>query len=132
MDTLPTDTFKRHRFPPDIIRHAVCLYYRFNLCHRDIEDLLAERGVFVSYESIRLWRSKFGPEFAGTLQRKLQGYGVTFCFWRQGTRLCVAQRCCRCARGVIFLNVSVAFADQRADPRFGEVVKRVGLPTDDT
>ena len=47
--------YKGHRFPPDIIRHAVSLYFRFNLSHRDIEDLLAERGISVSYESIRVW-----------------------------------------------------------------------------
>ena len=46
--------YKRHRFPPDIISYAVWLYHRFNLSHRDIEYLLAERGVTVSHESIRL------------------------------------------------------------------------------
>ena len=49
------NTYKRHRFPPDIISYAVWLYYRFNLSHRDIEDLLAERGITVSREAIRLW-----------------------------------------------------------------------------
>jgi len=49
------NTYKRHRFPPDIISYAVWLYYRFNLSHRDIEDLLAERGIIVSREAIRLW-----------------------------------------------------------------------------
>jgi len=48
------NTYKRHRFPPDIIWYAVWLYYRFNLSHRDIEDLLAERGITVSREAIRL------------------------------------------------------------------------------
>ena len=47
-------TYKRHRFPPEIIQHAVWLYFRFNLSHRDIEDLLAKRGSMVSYEAIRL------------------------------------------------------------------------------
>jgi hypothetical protein len=78
MDTLAMNTFKRHRFPPDIISYAVWLYYRFNLSHRDIEDLLAERGIFVSYESVRLWCIKFGLIFAGRLKRKYQGYGDTF------------------------------------------------------
>ena len=49
------NTYKRHRFPPDIISYAVWLYYRFNLSHRDIEDLLAERGIEVSREAIRFW-----------------------------------------------------------------------------
>ena len=54
------DTYKRHRFPPDIICYAVWLNYKFNLSHRDIEDLLAERGITVSHESVRLWCIKFG------------------------------------------------------------------------
>ena len=70
--------YKRHRFPPEVIQYAVWLYYRFNLSHRDIEDLLAERGVAVSYESIRLWCKKFGPKFARRLRVKQQGYGDTF------------------------------------------------------
>ena len=72
------NTLKRHRFPADIISYAVWLYYRFNLSHRDIEDLLAERGISVSYESVRLWCIKFGLIFAGRLKRKHQGYGDTF------------------------------------------------------
>ena len=52
-------TYKRHRFPAEIIQYTVWLYYRFNLSHRDIEDLLAERGITVSYETIRLWCIKF-------------------------------------------------------------------------
>ena len=71
------NTYKRHRFPPDI-SYAVWLYYRFNLSHRDIEDLLAERGITVSRESIRLWCIKFGALYARRLQRKHQGYGDTF------------------------------------------------------
>lgn len=73
-----TNTYKRHRFPPDIISHAVWLYYRFNLSHRDIEDLLSERGIEVSYESIRLWCNKFGPEYSRRLKRRHQGFGDTF------------------------------------------------------
>ena len=72
------DICKRHRFPPDIISHAVWLYHRFALSHRDLEDLLAERGVTVSHESIRLWCIKFGPEFAGRLRRRHAGFGDTF------------------------------------------------------
>ena len=70
--------YKRHRFPPEIIQHAVWLYYRFNLSSRDIEDLLAERGIAVSYEAIRLWCIKFGPQFARRLKRRHHGYGDTF------------------------------------------------------
>ena len=70
--------YKRHRFPPEIIQYVVWLYHRFNLSHRDIEDLMAERGVEVSYESIRLWCIKFGPKYARRLRRRHQGYGDTF------------------------------------------------------
>ena len=73
-----TNLYKRHRFPSEIIQYAVWLYHRFNMSHRDIEDLLAERGIEVSYESIRLWCNKFGPKYARRLKRKHQGYGDTF------------------------------------------------------
>jgi putative transposase len=70
--------YKRYRFPAEIIQYAVWLYYRFNLSHRDIEDLLAERGIDVTYESIRLWCNRFGPKFATRLKRNHRGYGDTF------------------------------------------------------
>jgi putative transposase len=69
--------YKRHRFPPEIIQYTVWLYYRFNLSHRDIEDLLSERGIEVSYESIRCWCNKFGAYYACRLKRRHQGYGDT-------------------------------------------------------
>ncbi len=62
--------FARHRFPPEIIRHAVWLYLRFTLSFRDVEELLAERGIEVSYESVRRWVLKFGPIFARELRRR--------------------------------------------------------------
>ncbi len=70
--------YKRHRFPPEIIQYAVWLYHRFNLSHRDIEDLLAEKGIVVTHESIRLWCIKFGPAYARKLRRRHLGYGDTF------------------------------------------------------
>ena len=73
-----TSLYKGHRFPPEIIQYAVWLYHRFNLSHRDIEDLLAERGITVSYESIRLWCIKFGLKYVRRLKKKHQGYGDTF------------------------------------------------------
>jgi putative transposase len=72
------NTYKQHRFPPDIISYAVWLYYRFNLSHRDIEDLLAERGIIFTRESIRLWCIKFGALYARRLKRNHRGYGDTF------------------------------------------------------
>ena len=70
--------YKRYRFPAEIIQYAVWLYFRFNLSHRDIEDLLAQRGINVTHESIRRWCNKFGSKYAARLRRKHQGYGDTF------------------------------------------------------
>jgi len=61
-------SYARHRFPPDVIRHAVWLYLRFTLSYRDVEDLLAQRGLMVSNESIRRWVLKFGPIIANNLR----------------------------------------------------------------
>ena len=77
------NTYKRYRFPPDIISYAVWLYYRFNLSlRRDagpfIEDLLAERGITVSREAIRLWCIKLGAIYTRRLKRKHRGFGDTF------------------------------------------------------
>ena len=73
-----SNLYKRHRFPSEIIQYAVWLYHRFNLSHRDIEEMLTERGIIVSYESIRCWCNKFGPKYAKRLKRKHKGYGDTF------------------------------------------------------
>jgi transposase-like protein len=53
--------YRRHRFPPTVIQHAVWLYLRFTLSYRDVEELLAQRGLDLSYESVRSWVLKFGP-----------------------------------------------------------------------
>ena len=63
-------SYARHQFPPAIIRHAVWLYLRFTLSYRDVEDLLADRGIDVSYESVRRWVKKFGPMFARKLRQR--------------------------------------------------------------
>lgn len=62
-------SFKRHRFEPDTIRQAVWLYYRFTTRLREVEDMLAERGIKVSYETIRCWVNKFGPAIAANIRR---------------------------------------------------------------
>ena len=62
-------SFKRHRFPPDIIRQAVWLYARFTLSYRDVEDLLAQRGLDIFYETARRWFLKFGAPIARNLRR---------------------------------------------------------------
>src|ERR1700737_4206819 len=62
-------SYRRHRFPPVVIQHAVWLYLRFTLSYRDVEELLAERGLDISYESVRRWVLKFGPAIAQALRR---------------------------------------------------------------
>jgi putative transposase len=64
-------SYKRHRFPPSVIAHAVWLYFRFPLSLRMVEEMLLERGITVSYETIRCWAMKFGPAYAGRLRRKM-------------------------------------------------------------
>ena len=66
-------SFAHHQFPPDIIRHAAWLYLRFTLSFRDVEELLAERGLDVSYETVRRWVLKFGPLFAKELRADVIG-----------------------------------------------------------
>ena len=63
------NSYRRHRFPPQIIQHAIWLYCRFTLSFRDVEDLLAERGLDVSYETVRRWVLKFGHSYAKRLRR---------------------------------------------------------------
>ena len=63
-------SYAGYRFPPDIIQQAIWLYYRFTLSFRDVEDLLAERGIIVSYETIRRWVNHFGPMVAADLRKR--------------------------------------------------------------
>ena len=70
--------YLRHHFPPDIISHAVWLYHRDCMSFRDVEDLLAERGIIVSYETIRQWCGKFGPDYARRLKRRQGRLGDTW------------------------------------------------------
>jgi hypothetical protein len=84
------NTYKRHRFPPGIVSYVVWVYYRFSLSYRDVDDLLAERGVIVSREAIRHWylkhslRSwgrlciKFGKIYTRRLKKNHKGFGDTF------------------------------------------------------
>lgn len=65
-----TVSYKRHRFPPAVIAHTVWLYVRFPLSLRLVEEMLLERGIVASYETVRCWAKKFGPKYAGRLRRK--------------------------------------------------------------
>jgi putative transposase len=62
--------YRRHRFPPEIIQHTIWLYVRFTLSYRDVEELLAERGLDISYETVRRWVLKFGPAIARRLRQR--------------------------------------------------------------
>jgi putative transposase len=66
-------SYKGHRYPAEIIAHCVWLHHRFPLSFREVEELMLVRGVIVSYETIRQWYAKFGPEYAGRLRRRRDG-----------------------------------------------------------
>lgn len=68
--TSTAPSYRGFRFPQEIITHAVWLYFRFNLSFRDVEELLAARGVVVSYETVRQWSRKFGQAYANQLRRR--------------------------------------------------------------
>ena len=78
-------SYRGYRFPSEIISHAVWLYHRFSLSFRDAEDLLAQRGITVTYETIRQWCLTFGPTYARTLRRRRGRLGDTLyrvaCRW---------------------------------------------------
>ena len=67
---MSTPSYAHHRFPPAINQHAVWLYFRFALSYRDFEDLLAERGIDVSYETLRRWALKFGRIYAARIRQR--------------------------------------------------------------
>src|SRR6266404_4375028 len=66
----PVSFYHRHRFPAEVISHCVWLYFRFALSFRDVEEMLAMRGVFLSYETVREWCLKFGQTYANGLRHK--------------------------------------------------------------
>ena len=72
------NSYERHRFPHHIIIYAVWLYRRFYISHRDVEYLLAERGITVNYETIRIWFIKLGARYDRDLKRRHLDCGGTF------------------------------------------------------
>lgn len=68
--TVSAPTYKNHRYPIEIVARAVWLYFRFNLSLRDVEEMLLDRGIVVSYETIRRWCRKHGPDYARRIRRK--------------------------------------------------------------
>ena len=71
MTTPAFPSYAGHRFPAEIISHAVWLYFRFPLSLRMVEEMLAARGIIVSHESVRQWALKFGQDFANQIRRRL-------------------------------------------------------------
>lgn len=125
-------SYKRHRFPPEIIAHAVWLYARFNLSLREVEEMLLERGIEVSYETVRRWMRKFGPQIARNLRRRqarpgdiwhldevvVKVEGRTFWLWRAVDR-----------HGVVLDEILQSKRDTRAAKRLlTTLLKRHGLP----
>lgn len=77
-------SFERRRLPPEIIFHAVWLYFGFTMSLRDVEDLLAKRGIDVTYETVRCWANKFGPESQRTFADVEEGRiacGISMRWW---------------------------------------------------
>ncbi len=74
----PTPSYQRHRFPSEIISHTVWLYHRFCLSFREVEELLAERGITVTYETVRQWCRKFGSAYARKLKKRQGRLGATW------------------------------------------------------
>lgn len=74
----PASAYRGYRFPPDIISHCVWLYFRFSLSYRDVEVMMAERGVIVTYESIRAWCEKFGQNYAKRIRARRGKLGDTW------------------------------------------------------
>ena len=66
----PTPSYQRPRFPSEIISHAVWLYHRFCLSFREVEELLAERGITITHKTVRQWCRKFGPAYARKLKKR--------------------------------------------------------------
>lgn len=127
-----TVSYKRHRFPPEIITHAVWLYVRFNLSLREVEEILLNRGVDVSYETIRRWAAKFAPQIARNLRRRQARPGdiwhldevvVTisgrkFWLWRAVDQ-----------NGLVLEEILQSRRDKRAAKRLLKaLIKRFGLP----
>ena len=77
-------SYRRQRFPPEIIQHAIWLYLRFTLSYRDVEELLAERGLDISYETVRRRVLKFGPEIARRLRQRRPSAERSLAFGRDG------------------------------------------------
>src|SRR3989442_1504662 len=112
---MPPISYAPPQFPPAGIQHAVWVYLRFILGYRDVEDLLAERGRDVSYETVRRWGLKFGPAFARRLRhrRPKPGAGISMRWWRGSP----ARRCTSGARWITKARFSTSSCSADATRR---------------
>ena len=81
MPTARDPLYQRHRFPPEVISHAVWLYFRFPLSLRMVEEMLAARGICVTYETVRQWGKKFGKAFADQIRQRARLLAATNGIW---------------------------------------------------
>lgn len=86
--------YSGYRFPREIISYAVWAYHRFCLSFRDVEDLLAERGILVSYETIRQWCEKFGPAYTRKLKRREGGSAISGIWMKSSFELMASSSIC--------------------------------------
>ena len=88
---IPRSPYSGYRFPPEIISYCVWLYFRFSVSYRDIEELMAERGVIVTYETIRAWCYKFGKDYAKRIRARRgrwATYGISTRYTSRSTVAC--------------------------------------------
>ena len=86
MPTARDPLYQRHRFPPEVISHAVWLYFRFPLSLRMVEEMLATRGICVTYETVRQWGKKFGKAFADQIRQRAPARGDKWHMLRSSSR----------------------------------------------
>ena len=95
MTILVSPSYAGHRFPAEIISHAVWLYFRFPLSLRMVEEMLAARGIIVSHESVRQWALKFGQDFANQIRRRLPYTGDKWHLDEVAIKIAEPHRVCR-------------------------------------
>src|SRR5215475_2985737 len=108
--------YRRHRFPPEIIQHAIWLYLRFTLSYRDVEELLAERGLDISHETVRRWVLKFGPAIARQLRRRRRGQAIAG-IWPRWWCASLASGCIYVAPSMMRARFSTCWSKEARDQR---------------
>src|SRR4029077_489211 len=94
MSTSRDPLYRRHRFPPEVISYAVWLYFRFPLSLRMVEEMLAARGICVTYETVRQWGKKFGKAFSDQIRQRAPARGDNGIWMRASSRLLASRTGC--------------------------------------